>query len=147
MLQNNILKKLEKHQLRKTNMRKEVLKLFLEAESKALSHRDIEQALGQPDRITLYRTLKTFEEKGLIHQAVDSSGISKYALCSDECTSNDHQHEHAHFHCNNCGATICLDENIIPQAEVPEGYTVTQSHLILEGVCADCAQAPSAQIK
>ncbi|MCG8330032.1 MAG: transcriptional repressor [Chitinophagales bacterium] len=138
VMQEDIQKKLEKHHLRKTNMRREVLELFLQSKGKALSNRDIEQALKSADRITLYRTLKTFEEKGLIHQAVDNSGTAKYALCRDDCTVHEHHHEHAHFHCTNCDETICLEGAINPQVKVPTGFVVEQTHLVLEGVCEKC---------
>ena len=63
-----VIQKLEQSNLRKTAIRKEVLQLFLKAKGNALSSRDIESQLENPDRITLYRTLRTFEEKGLIHR-------------------------------------------------------------------------------
>lgn len=138
-MQNEILRLLEKHNLRRTNMRKQVLQLFLQAKSKALSNSDLEKALNKPDRITLYRTLKTFEKRGLIHQAVDGSGTTKYALCSDTCTEHEHHDEHAHFHCNKCGDTICLDEKVKPQVKVPAGFEVTQTYLVLEGKCENCS--------
>ena len=137
-MQEMIDERLEKHNLRKTNMRREVLRLFLDAEGKALANRDIEQALDNPDRITLYRTLKSFEDKGLVHLAVDSSGTTKYALCSDNCTTHEHKDEHAHFHCNNCGQTLCLAHEIVPVVNVPEGFQIEKSYLVLEGICADC---------
>ncbi|MBA9079148.1 MULTISPECIES: hypothetical protein [Rufibacter] len=43
---------------------------------------DFEQA----DCVTLYRTLKTFEEKGLMQQVIDGAEPTKYALCQEDCT-------------------------------------------------------------
>ncbi|MEY3321815.1 MAG: hypothetical protein RLZZ417_1398, partial [Bacteroidota bacterium] len=57
---------LKKHDLRLTQVRKEVLSVFLIKEQ-ALSQSDIENDLGKTDRITLYRTLRSFEDNGLIH--------------------------------------------------------------------------------
>jgi len=69
-----------RYELRKTNIRKEVLESFISSEGRALSHSQLELMLEDTDRVTLYRTLKTFEQKGIIHQAVDGSGIMKFAL-------------------------------------------------------------------
>lgn len=138
-MENEALKKLEKSDLRKTAIRVEVLQLFLTHKGRALSSKEIEEALDNPDRITLYRTLKAFEQSGVIHQAVDGTGTAKYALCPDKCTSHEHHDEHAHFHCLKCGKTICLEGKIDPQVKVPEGYRVSHAHLVLEGVCDECA--------
>ena len=138
-MQNEILKLLVKHNLRRTNIRKQVLQLFLNAKTKALASSDLEKALDNPDRITLYRTLRTFEKRGLIHQAVDGSGTMKYALCSETCTEKEHHDEHAHFHCYECGNTICLEEKVKPNINLPAGFEVKQAHLVLEGKCQNCA--------
>ena len=138
-MEKEILDKLEQSDLRKTAIRKEVLQLFLQHKGRALSSKEIEEALGQADRITLYRTLKTFEQSGVIHQAVDGTGTAKYALCLDDCTTHEHHDEHAHFHCLRCGKTICLEGPIEPKVKVPEGYRVHHAHLVLEGECAECA--------
>lgn len=133
-----VINKLEAHDVRKTAVRKQVLSLFLEEEGKALSNSDIEEQLEAIDRITLYRTLRTFEEKGLIHQAVDSTGTNKYALCLSDCTTHHHEDRHAHFQCNTCGETTCLESKIPASYEVPSGYEIQQAHLVLEGTCIKC---------
>ena len=40
---------------------------FLASQQAALSLSEIEAHFEQADRVTLYRTLKTFEEKGIVH--------------------------------------------------------------------------------
>lgn len=76
-----------------TAMRLVVLDFLLEQAS-AISLTDIELGLERTDRVTLYRTLKTFEEHGLVHRIEDGSGVSKFALCAAECETGQH-HEHA----------------------------------------------------
>ncbi len=137
-MENQVITLLEKMELRKTNIRKEVLQMFLNHKGKALSSKEIEDALQQPDRITLYRTLKTFEQNGLVHQAVDSSGTTKYALCSEDCSTHEHHDEHAHFHCLICGKTVCLPGHLHSQVNLPEGYKITTFHIALEGECKEC---------
>ena len=137
-MQSDITTRLVEHNLRITSTRKEVLGLFMNAKGKALANKDLENDLHDTDRITLYRTLKAFEESGLIHRAVDSSGTTKYALCEEHCTAHHHHDEHAHFHCLTCGKTECLEGSIQPQVKMPTGYEVRNAHLVLEGTCSEC---------
>jgi Fur family ferric uptake transcriptional regulator len=137
--EDHIIKRLQSAGLRKTQMRKEVLQLFLSSPGQALSNRELEDVLEDADRITLYRTLKTFEQSGVIHQAVDGSGITKYALCTDDCTTHAHHDHHAHFHCRQCERTICLEEVGSPRIKLPAGFEAEQIHLVVEGICDRCA--------
>ncbi len=130
--------KLKNLGIRKTPIRMEVLELFMSAAGKAISHKEIELSLADPDRITVYRTLKTFEQKGLIHQVMDGTGISKYALCIDDCDDHNHHDEHAHFRCIKCNKTTCLEGGVHIPDDMPDGYVIQQAHLILEGKCANC---------
>ena len=120
------------HDLRHTACREEVLDLFL-SESHALSHADIEKNLEQLfDRVTIYRTLKTFLEKQIIHKVLDDSGNLKYAL------PHLHQHPHVHFKCHICGLTNCLEEVEIPRIQLPAGYQIRNTDLLVQGVCNIC---------
>ena len=61
---------LKNFKLRSTPNRQEILELFLQR-NYALSHGDIEKEIdSQLDRVTLYRTLKTFLDRGLIHKSL-----------------------------------------------------------------------------
>lgn len=124
--------------LRVTHTRKKVLRIFQQKDHEALANADIEKQFPDIDRITLYRTLKTFEQKGILHQVIDGTSTSKYALCSHDCTVHDHQDEHAHFNCVQCGKTVCLEETTLPEINVPEGYQLQERYLVLSGVCNDC---------
>ncbi|GAB2779568.1 transcriptional repressor [Rhabdobacter roseus] len=128
---------LKDHNLRTTTCRTEVLGTFLNKEV-ALSHGDLEGALGdQFDRVTIYRTLKTFLEKGIIHKVLDDEGV-RYALCKDRCTEHDHHHDHIHFKCTNCGQTNCLENVHIPAVQLPDGYRANELNLLIQGRCPEC---------
>lgn len=120
-----------------TAVRELVLKVFLE-NSYALSSSDIEEKLPWGDRVTLFRTLKTFEQKGVIHQINDGSSSVKYALCSDNCEATEHFDIHPHFHCDKCGKTICLEKQELSIPNIPNDIIVNDYSLILNGLCADC---------
>ena len=118
-------------------MRVKVLDLFL-SRAQALSQNDLEQELGKVDRITLYRTLRTFEEQGLIHKAMDGTDKQKYALCQHDCAQGTHHDHHAHFHCDTCGNTICVEEIAAPVITPPVGFAVSETHLVIRGRCDVC---------
>ena len=140
----NSVQILEANGLSKTKIRKQVLELFINSDA-ALSLPDITKALQQTqelDRITLYRTLRAFEEKGIIHKAIDGTQHPKYAMCEDNCTEHNHQDNHAHFHCTACDTTICLDEVSTPAIQnIPSGYSIAKTTLILSGTCENCGRA------
>lgn len=129
---------LEKHKLRKTSVRADILKVFL-IHSHALSHADIEESLGSGyDRVTIYRTLYSFEEKGLIHKVPDDGGIQKFALCHDHCDEHNHQDDHLHFLCTKCCRTFCLEGVELPDFVVPQGYSVSSVNFSVQGICREC---------
>ncbi|MFM7090706.1 MAG: Fur family transcriptional regulator, partial [Bacteroidota bacterium] len=128
---------LKHHDLRLTQVRKEVLSVFLKKEQ-ALSQSDIEENVGQIDRITLYRTLRSFEDNGLIHRAIDGTDKLRFALCVDLCDKENHKHNHAHFHCEKCTKTICLNGVEFPKIIHPSGFKVKETYYVMQGVCSKC---------
>ena len=129
---------LKNFQMRSTPVRQEILRLFLNKEY-ALSHADIEKEISNSlDRVTVYRTLKTFLDKGLIHKVLDDEGSLKYALCNEACTTVEHHHDHVHFKCIRCGQTNCLDI-IVPGVKLPKGYKAQTVNVLIQGICERCA--------
>lgn len=128
---------LRRAQLRVTPTRLQVLELFLH-HPHALPHSEVEARVTAFDRVTLYRTLTTFTERGLLHRVPDDAGITKYALCTD-CSEHHHHDNHVHFKCVNCGNTLCLAQSILPRVEVPEGYRVQDISLLVQGICPSCS--------
>ncbi len=134
---NEIEKFLLSKDIRPTAMRILVYK-FLAAKDIAVSLADIELTFEKSERTTLYRTLKTFEEKGIVHQVDDGTGVAKYALCEIGCNCEMGTDLHLHFHCNACGETQCLTERKIPIVNLPKGYTATDANLVVKGICNNC---------
>ena len=129
---------LEANGLSKTEIRKKVLDLFLESEV-ALSLSAIESSFEKLDRTTLYRILKAFQSKGIIHKAVDGTHHPKYAIGKVQCDEEHHEDDHAHFHCNSCEKTVCLNHLPIPKIpNLAKGYRIQEMNLILSGTCPDC---------
>lgn len=136
-----MIKGLEKRLLAKgikpTAMRLIVLE-FLSGQRSAISLTELEARLDHSDRATIFRTLKTFEEKGMIHPIDDGTGKTKYALCQDECGDNHHD-LHIHFYCNHCEETTCHPGIAIPEIHLPEGYVMQEVNLVVKGTCVKCA--------
>ena len=123
--------------LRVTAVREKIFGLFLNSD-KAITNRDIELEFDYIDRITLYRTLKAFEEKGLIHKIEDGSGVPKFAKCIDNCDEGHHHDDHVHFHCNDCGDTFCVEEVEVPYIKSPAKLVVKKTTIVLNGICESC---------
>lgn len=129
---------LRRNYLSVTDTRKKILQIFL-SKKQALAHGDIEHNAGEQfDRITVYRTLQTFAEKGIIHTIPTSDNSVRYALCKDECTDGQHRDHHIHFICDQCENTYCLDDIVTPEINLPIGYTPGHVEVIVEGVCKKC---------
>ncbi len=129
---------LKKNQLSVTGSRKKILELFVKTDG-ALAHSDIEKKTGERfDRVTIYRTLQAFLEKGIIHNIPSSDNQVRYALCKDECSEGHHHDNHIHFICNKCNNTFCLDDVVIPPVKLPAGFTDTQIQMIVSGICKEC---------
>lgn len=130
---------LKDHQLRVTSCRSDVLHTFLK-KGIALSHSDLEETLKENfDRVTIYRTLKTFLESDLIHKVLDDTGVTKYALCHHDASEKHHDHEHVHFKCNVCGETQCIAEIALPSISLPEGFIIKEKSLLVQGICNKCS--------
>jgi Fur family ferric uptake transcriptional regulator len=128
---------LHRRQLSSTESRRKILTLFLNSDD-ALTHGDIEKEVGEKyDRVTIYRTLQTFEEKGIIHSIPTADNAIKYALCK-ECEEGHHHDDHVHFICTNCSKTICLDDVVSPKIDLPEGYVADNVQVVIQGICKDC---------
>jgi Fur family transcriptional regulator, ferric uptake regulator len=128
---------LKDFRLRTTASRQAILHLFLQKDY-ALSHGDIENGIDNSlDRVTVYRTLKTFLDKGLIHKVLDDEGSLKYALCNEACSVKGHHHDHVHFKCVKCGQTSCLDVEV-PPVKLPKGFKPKEVNILIQGVCDQC---------
>jgi Fur family ferric uptake transcriptional regulator len=131
---------LKEHDLRVTDSRAQVLDVFM-GQGLALSQPDIERALGDDfDRVTIYRSLTAFLEKGLIHKVLDDSGAAKFALCIHDQETHKHNDSHVHFKCMECGTTKCMDELGFPDFKAPEGYSFESTNVLVQGICPKCGR-------
>ena len=129
---------LQGRKIRPTAMRLLVLNALLQQRS-AISLTQLELDLGHTDRVTVYRTIKTFEQYGLVHKVQDGSGTDKFALCAEQCTDDHHNDLHVHFNCTACHQTFCLPKTSIPAVVLPDNYQVLHTQLTVTGKCPSCS--------
>lgn len=84
---------------------------------------------------TVYRTLDTLEELGLVIHSHGPDGREEYHVGPDT--------EHAHLQCDTCGHTWELGaKEISPlqdQLRLGRGFAISVTHLTITGRCATCA--------
>jgi Fur family ferric uptake transcriptional regulator len=129
-------KQLEIRNIKPTAMRELVLKVLSEQKA-AISLADLEQKFDKVDKVTLYRTLKTFEENKLIHSIDDGTGSVKYALCRETCQCNP-EDLHIHFLCTKCKQTYCLTDIPVPSVSLPAQFTLENISVVIKGICSNC---------
>lgn len=133
---NKFESKLKNRGVKPTAMRILIIQHLLE-QDKAVSLQSIESAFDIVDKSTIYRTLKTFEKRKLVHTINDGTKQLKYALCLESCEC-DPIDQHYHFHCVECENTLCLTDQNIPKIELPKNFKMQQANLVIKGLCENC---------
>lgn len=137
-MKNDFGKILQENNLKITHPRLNVLEIMSSREV-ATSQPVLEKMLSRDvDRVTLYRILKTFEEKGILHKVLDLNGTANYALCSGNCSEHAHSDEHFHFNCTSCNQIYCMSDFHFPPFQIPTGFTTKTINLLISGICAEC---------
>lgn len=134
-MKKNIEQKLLQKNTNPTSMRILVYD-FLEQQEIAMSLSEIESHFYKADRVTIYRTLKTFEEKGIVH-SIHENNTTKYILCHDGCNEQTHKDWHLHFYCKICKQTTCKEDFVIPQNKT-RNYRIDEIKLVGKGICENC---------
>jgi Fur family ferric uptake transcriptional regulator len=112
---------------------------FLSLQEAALSLSEIENHFYNADRTTLYRTLKTFEEKGIVH-SIQENATTRYKLCHDDCDEKTHKDWHLHFYCKICKQTTCREDISFPK-EVQGNFRIDEIRLFAKGICENCLES------
>ncbi|MBD79051.1 MAG: Fur family transcriptional regulator [Crocinitomicaceae bacterium] len=126
---------LRRRNLKATSKRVNVLSVITEY-NKAVPYSEIQNSLKDFDRVTLYRTLNTFIEYGIIHKALVNENETFYAMCSD-CDVHHHHHKHVHFKCTKCDEVSCVQANHKMVLTIP-GYVVESFEVEATGICQSC---------
>ncbi len=136
---NQIKNLLQSRNLKATSTRLSLLKEMAKNDS-AMNYSAIQKALSPIDRVTLYRTLQSLKEKGIIHKAFQDGSEVYFAICGNSCEENNHHHEHVHFKCINCDTISCEKLDKIIDVSLL-GFIINKIAINLEGVCNRCKVA------
>ena len=128
---------LDSVKFKRTESRRTILEILLAA-NRPQTADEIILAAGKarPNRVTVYRTLESMADAGIIHRAF-IDGRSRYYELADKCS--EHQC-HPHFVCTDCGRTSCLhDVSVSMATNTPVGFIIQRQQIRLEGLCPECA--------
>ena len=109
---------------------------YLNVQTAALSLPEIEAHFHKADKVTIYRTLKTFEEKGIVHRIHDDN-ITKYKLCDEECSEQTHKDHHLHLYCKICKQTTCKKDISFPE-NIKYDFRIDEIQIFAKGICELC---------
>ena len=91
------------------------------------------------DRISLYRCLDWLIEHQFVYR-IDVGGQKMYGACScSDAESGQPTHAGTHFRCSACGLTQCLQVDLGPSIQLPEGFVNQQVDVLVTGLCSACA--------
>ena len=109
-----------------------------------LTNRQIHSALGKSDcdLATIYRTMHTLLETGLVRRCDFGDGTARFELADD-----DSRHHHPLL-CRACGIVVEIDACLPPQVEADlsrrHGFAQVSHRLEFFGVCPRCQERPPA---
>lgn len=122
------------HNLKRTSCREGIIEVIMNSKS-ALSENEIKDRLhGNYDRTTFYRSFKTLEEYNIIHKIVVDNQVVRYALHNEITNKKDHMH----FYCTACDNVLCMEDIPMDIPDVPDGFTINQTEVVIKGVCSKC---------
>lgn len=114
-----------------TASRTRILRVLLDSQV-ALSEREIRARLDrQADRATVYRTLKTFADKGIVHPVITENLSTKYVI--KKAPEN-----HLHFKCTLCDKVYCMTAVRLASYSLPEGFVQHDTNFLVTGICRSC---------
>ncbi len=138
MQQKEIKDLLKSREIKVTNNRLLLLEV-LANENKAVGRSKL-QKLINCDRVTLYRTINTLIDAGIIHKAHTGSDDVYYAMCKHtNCSHLAHQHKHIHFKCKECMDIKCVETSKELVVQLPN-FTIDEVNIEVTGICNQCQQ-------
>lgn len=126
---------LKKADLKVTPARIATMQLF-ESHEKPLDAGHLAEHLTKEgiDRVTVFRILKSFVDKGLIRKLEFREGKTRYELNNDD---------HHHFVCSDCGKVEDIGKDTIMKDYIEKiedkyGFKVSEHALEFFGLCEEC---------
>jgi Fur family ferric uptake transcriptional regulator len=96
----------------------------------------VSEAVPDVDLTTVYRTLETLEQIGLLAHTHLGHGAPSYRLAEDD---------HIHVVCHHCSSVVDapagLADELAARLRSERGFVLDRSHFTVFGTCADCVAA------
>ncbi|WP_281638083.1 Fur family transcriptional regulator [Flavobacterium marginilacus] len=125
---------LKENELKITQNRLDVLAIFLGSE-KAFSLLDLEKILDEKhDRSSIFRSLQTYTEKGILEKFCNASGTSIYVFNHHKPDCNGK----SHFKCKDCDNVVSLPNLPIEYLQLLGKNKMETMNLLIEGTCENC---------
>ncbi len=95
----------------------------------------VAEAVPEVDLTTVYRTLETLEQIGLLAHTHLGHGAPSYRLADDD---------HIHVVCHHCSSVIDAPADLVDELAArltaERGFTLDRSHFTVFGTCASCLE-------
>jgi Fe2+ or Zn2+ uptake regulation protein len=95
------------------------------------------------DRVTVYRILSLFKQRGIIREITSTGGVNFIEMATQE------NPVHPHFSCRSCGMLSCLEPLTFSQSHqlisANEDYSVDHIEINISGICSGCRNATMLQ--
>ena len=119
----------------KKTIHRETLVRFFLVNPGPLTSEDIQKRTKGLDKVTIYRSLASFESAGLLRKIDFGDGLLRYEL-----NLNDDEHHH-HVICTQCGRVDVIDHceaSPVSHIEAQTGYRSIRHSLEFFGLCPQC---------
>jgi Fur family peroxide stress response transcriptional regulator len=124
------------HGLKMTHQRLEIFHALVHSSrhpSAETLYKMLEQRLPTLSLDTVYRTLATFEELGLVKRVETPGNQARFEAKIEQ---------HHHFFCDNCGQLIDFTWHSFDTIQLPESVAslgkVRDKNVVIHGVCKEC---------
>lgn len=141
----NVEELLKQSGLKLTSPRILILSALMDTEC-ALSGQQLFDQLNRKgskkmDKVTVYRTLSSFLEAGIIHQIPSDDRSGLYSFHNHKTQTK--AQVYVHFICQTCENTFCLDVKNLDikltlNPDDQKGYQIVSQELMLRGYCPHC---------
>jgi len=105
--------------------------------------RELLASKNRIDRVTVYRILSLFKQRGIIREITSVGGVNFIEMATQE------NPVHPHFSCRSCGMLSCLEPLTFSQAHqlisAKEDYSVDHIEINISGICSGCRNATALQ--
>lgn len=126
-----------KHHIKPSYQRIKIYEYLLASRSHPTAddiYRQLVQTIPTLSKTTVYNSLKTFVDKGIINEITIQGNEMRYDAIKER---------HGHFQCEICKEIydFPLDE-FLPYEDELKGFEIRKSHVHLKGVCKKCHVEP-----